>query len=386
MDDDPLLGDLHRVNHLFVGAALVLLDGHEPADAGVVPDPVEPNLSPREERLGGDVELNGCIDGKQGCYLLFREEPHEALRGDVLLELPHAEVPEPGHRIDCDACVLPLAQEGLQKRLKGMDGDLVALDLGRLPDPLGDVAHPHGLLLVADLHDGRGLEAADVRVRVEDVDVADVPTEVAHVRSNLVRRLVERDDQSTLPARDPLEQELHDHRRLPGSEGARDDVRPVRDQPSVQHPIEAGHPRRDLHAFFAPARRAASWSRISSVRRVFAVTRWRTASSNRLRFKATTPRRRAASASPVCPPTLRTASTEASTSSTRAFTSSAAWDSRNGRSMERVSSPRAVTVALGNTVIPCGPIVMGRRRSSNSVPRIRSMEIALLMVLPSIHL
>src|SRR5437016_13254585 len=81
-----------------------------------------------------------------------------------------------------------------------MDRDLLALEVRGLPDPLPDRSHLRGFLFRGNLQEGRRLEPPDVGVRVEHIQIVKVPSERAHVDLQLVRRLLEANEQTTFPA------------------------------------------------------------------------------------------------------------------------------------------------------------------------------------------
>src|SRR5439155_24764025 len=135
----------------------------------LVPELVEADLAASEERLRRGLALLWELDREDGRDLRLREEPHEALRGEGLLELPHAEVLQGRDRVDYDPVVPPLDEQGLQELLEGVDGDLVALEVRGLPDVVVDLPHPRGLHLRADLDHRRRLEPPDIAVPVEDL-------------------------------------------------------------------------------------------------------------------------------------------------------------------------------------------------------------------------
>src|SRR5437762_12462659 len=80
-----------------------------------------------------------------------------------------------------------------------MDRDLLALEVRGLPDPLPDRSHLRGFLFRGNLQEGRRLEPPDVGVRVEHIQIVQVPPERAHVDLQLVRRLLEANEQTTFP-------------------------------------------------------------------------------------------------------------------------------------------------------------------------------------------
>src|SRR5207244_2852976 len=92
----------------------------------------------------------------------------------------------------------------------------------------------------------RGLEAPDVRVRVEDVKVVQVPAEAAHVDLQFVRRLLQGDKQASLAALQAFPQELHREDRLSRARRARDDVWPPGVEAAVEHLIKTREAGPDL--------------------------------------------------------------------------------------------------------------------------------------------
>src|SRR6266571_3373573 len=198
--DDPGVRDVEREDGLLVGRTLVLLDGDEPLDAGLIPEFVEAELAPGQERLGRDLALLGKFERQERGDLRLRQVAHEGLRREDRLELPHAEVLEGGDRVDHDTLVTLLDQEVLEELLERVDGDFLALEIRGLPDALADRTHLDRLLLRADFEQRGRLEAPDVRVRVEHIEVVEVPAERSHVDLQFVRRLLQGDEQAPFPA------------------------------------------------------------------------------------------------------------------------------------------------------------------------------------------
>src|SRR6267143_648894 len=241
VDYDAGVRDVERIDGVVVGRALVLLDGDEPLDPGLIPELVQADLATSEERLRQDLGFLRELDGKEGRHLRFGEVAHERLRRHGLLELPHAKVPQRGHRVDHDALVVLLDEEGLEELLQRVDRDLLAFEVRRLSDPLPDGSHLERLLFRGNLQERRRLEPPDVRIRVEDIEVVQVPSERTHVDLQFVRGLFEADKETAFPAFQALPQELHREDRLARAGWSGHDVGPARYEAAVEHLVEAGN-------------------------------------------------------------------------------------------------------------------------------------------------
>src|SRR3990170_8097298 len=119
-----------------------------------------------------------------------------------------------------------------------MDGDLVALEIRCLANSVVDLPKTPRLDFRADLEHRRWLEAPNVTVRVENFDVVRAPTEGAHVCLDLVRRLLESDEEAPLPALDAIQEELHREQCLPAAGWAGHDVRPSGEEAAMEHLVE----------------------------------------------------------------------------------------------------------------------------------------------------
>src|SRR5256886_11819225 len=124
-----------------------------------------------------------------------------------------------------------------------MDRDFLALEIRRLPNPFPDRSHLRGLFLRGDLQERRRLETPDVRVRVEHIEVVQIPSERAHVDLEFVWRLLETDKEAAFAALQALPQELHREDRLARTRRPGHDVRPARDEAAVEHLVESSDTR-----------------------------------------------------------------------------------------------------------------------------------------------
>jgi hypothetical protein len=87
-----------------------------------------------------------------------------------------------------------------------------------------EIPEPLGLGLRGNLEEGGRFEPPDVRVCVKDLQIIEIPTEMAHVEFQLVRGLLEGDEETAFTALEAFSQELDAEDRLPGARGTRDDV------------------------------------------------------------------------------------------------------------------------------------------------------------------
>src|SRR2546422_8482191 len=120
-----------------------------------------------------------------------------------------------------------------------MDRDFLALEIRRLPNPFPDRSHLRGLFFCGDLQERRRLETPDVRVRVEHIEVVQIPSERAHVDLEFVWRLLETDKEAAFAALQALPQELHREDRLARTRRPGHDVGPARDEAAVEHLVES---------------------------------------------------------------------------------------------------------------------------------------------------
>src|SRR4030042_6354055 len=77
-------------------------------------------------------------------------------------------------------------------------------------------------------------------MHIQYPDLADVPTQRPHILPNLLRRFVYGNEEPPLPLLHTLMEELARQCRLPAPGRARYDIRPSRDEPSLEHLIDSG--------------------------------------------------------------------------------------------------------------------------------------------------
>src|SRR2546426_6584505 len=277
-----------------------------------------------------------------------------------------------------------------------MHRDFLALEIRRLPNPFPDRSHLRGLFFCGDLQERRRLETPDVRVRVEHIEVVQIPSERAHVDLEFVWWLLETDKEAAFAALQALPQELHREDRLARTRRPGHDVGPARDEAAVEHLVESrdarAHPGGGDHRITggrggmatgggggASAIRSLNWE--SQARAIF-IAFWELR-----RWNASIARDRATSTSRIGIWRRCASSIWRITDSITLDTSSIMRvSSRDSPGFPSGEVPRICEGASRATTIPFAPIVTGCILSSKEEPRNFSIEIARRIMLPSIHL
>src|SRR5207249_1706634 len=80
VDHDARVRNVECIDGIVVGRALVLLDGDEPLDPGLIAELVQADLPASEERFREDLGFVRELDREEGGHLRFGEVAHERLR------------------------------------------------------------------------------------------------------------------------------------------------------------------------------------------------------------------------------------------------------------------------------------------------------------------
>jgi hypothetical protein len=242
---DPLVGDPVRMQAHVVRAAPVLLDADR-ADGDAVELPAEqPDLAAREQALGSLDVLDRRLDGQDGCETQVGEESQERLRAEGLVDALHAEVLQGGEAVDDEPRVGAAHDLHLERLLERGEGDLDARELRRLADAARYIGEPYGMADRRDVLERRALVAHHVGDRVEHPHPVEVGHQALVVLPDLVRRLLEGDEEAVLAAPGPLAEELERELRLARARRPDDEVGSVGHQPPVQDLVDVRIPRRE---------------------------------------------------------------------------------------------------------------------------------------------